>query len=169
MGILDGISRSVDRQFDDEPGGGIVDQAATFVGPGGQEEIADDLGVDYDEDSAPQQTGNVAGIGNAITGVGGSAMALGGLSRLGSIGSKAGSAIDDIPNAGKLFGGGVLGGIALDDAAEGGLPNPLPPLLPSDQQGGSGGGGGSGGPNLSLFAVAGLALVAVGWLAGDDE
>jgi hypothetical protein len=84
---------------------------------------------------------------------------MGGLTTIGRLGSTIGKTIDDVPNAAKVFGGGAVTGVAVDDAAEGGLPNPFPPLLPQDRNGGNNSGGGGQMMTMAVVAIAVLLLV----------
>lgn len=148
------VDESVGRQFDDEEGGGVADLAGKFVTPGQSDELAAEFGVE--ERDGPKPVGGIGPLGNAITGVGSTVSLVSTVPRLGSIGSKAVSTVKNTSSGTKLLGGGALGGVAVDDALEGGFPNPFPPL-----DGGSQSGGGGGGLLASPIVVIGVVLVAI--------
>lgn len=115
------------------------------------------LGADVPERDGPAPTQNKVPFADAITGVG----SMGGLLGLGKAGSTVAKTLDDVPNAAKVFGGGAAGGVALDDAMEGGLPNPFPPLLPQDRnkQNNESGGGDGQMMTIAVVVIAVLLLV----------
>jgi hypothetical protein len=131
-GALDHAAGSTDesvaRQFDDESGGGIGDLVGMAFSPGKQEKLANELGADPDLDEGPDPQGGIGPLGQAITGVGGGGLALSKLGNLGNVGKKVSQTVDDVPKAKKFLGLGALGGVAVDDVMEGGIPNPFPPL-----------------------------------------